>query len=107
MGNCKEEIGLRVKKRRKQLAMTQECLAEQLGISVKHLSEVERGLAGLSIENLIKLSNALKLSLDYIIKGEENKSLSTVLPIEDVPEDKRELLKELVNLGIKLTEQTP
>lgn len=104
MSNCKEEIGLRVKKRRKQLAMTQECLAEQLGISVKHLSEVERGLAGLSIENLIKLSNALKLSLDYIIKGEENKSLGTVLPIEDVPEGKRELLKELVNLGIKLTE---
>lgn len=106
MSNCKEEIGLRIKKRRKQLTLTQENLAEQLGISVKHLSEVERGIAGLSIENLIKLSNILKLSLDFIIKGEEDKCnyYGTILPIENVSKEKEELLKDLINIGIKLSQ---
>ena len=71
MNEYKKEMGLRIKNRRKKLSMTQEEMAEKLNISVKHFSEVERGIAGLSIENLIKVSDVLGLSLDYIIKGEE------------------------------------
>ena len=56
------------------MLLTQEELAEQLGISVKHFSEVERGLTGLSIENLIQLSGLLGLSLDYMLKGEEQQT---------------------------------
>ena len=105
MKDYKLNMGLRIKKQRKALNLTQEVLAEQLDISVKHFSEVERGLSGLSIENLIKLSNILGVSIDYIVKGEENKEkweciLST---LQTVPEEKEELFKELINLGIKLS----
>ncbi|MGN1194803.1 MAG: helix-turn-helix domain-containing protein, partial [Acutalibacteraceae bacterium] len=86
--------------------LTQEEVAEQLGVSVKHFSEVERGLTGLSIDNLIKLSNILGLSLDYIIKGESNKCNwdSVLSSLQSVPKEKEQLIKDLINLGVKLTQ---
>ena len=69
MQNLKRSIGSRLKKRRKQLHLTQENMAEKLNISIKHYGEVERGNAGLSLENLVEVSNILGVSLDYLIKG--------------------------------------
>lgn len=105
MSDYKHEMGLRIKTQRKKMKFTQEEIAEQLGISVKHFSEVERGFAGLSIDNLIKLSNILNLSIDYIVKGEANKSEweSALLMLHKVPKGKEHLFKELIDLGIKLT----
>lgn len=68
--NYKKEIGLRLKEMRKENRMTQEQLADKLNISIKHYSEVERGVTGLSVENIIKVSNILHVSTDYILKGE-------------------------------------
>ena len=70
MSDYKIEMGKRLKEKRKALGLTQEQLAEKLNISIKHYGGVERGIAGLSIENLIELSNILGVSLDYLIKGE-------------------------------------
>lgn len=67
--NYKVYLGQRLKLLRKDHNLTQENLAEKLGISVKHYSEVERGITGLSIENLIKVSNLFNVSLDYLLKG--------------------------------------
>ena len=69
----KKEMGLRLKERRKEMRMTQEQLSDQLNISIKHYSEVERGLTGLSVENIIKISNILHVSIDYLLKGEIKK----------------------------------
>ena len=65
----KEEIGKRLKQCRKEKHLTQEQLSEMLGISQKHYSEAERGLTGLSVKQLIKISNILSISLDYLLKG--------------------------------------
>lgn len=105
MQDYKRDMGHRIKYQRKLLKFTQEEMAEQLGISVKHFSEVERGLTGLSIENLVKLSRILGMSLDYMIKGEgENEKWeSSVEFLEQVPEDKIKLIKELIKIGVDLT----
>lgn len=105
MEDYKKEMGLRIKTRRKKLLLTQETVAEHLGISVKHFSEVERGIAGLSIENLIKLGNLLGLSLDYIIKGEIIKYEwnSTLSILQNVPKEKENLIKDLIRLGVELS----
>ncbi|MBR3769804.1 MAG: helix-turn-helix transcriptional regulator, partial [Lachnospiraceae bacterium] len=63
MSDYKIEMGKRLKEKRKALGLTQEQLAEKLNISIKHYGGVERGIAGLSIENLIELSNILGVSL--------------------------------------------
>ena len=104
MKDYKHDMGLRIKQQRKTRNLTQEILAEQLNISVKHFSEVERGLSGLSVENLIKLSNILGVSIDYIVKGDEDKDkwACTLSTLQQVPKGKEELIKELIALGIKL-----
>lgn len=69
MDDYKKALGERLRHQRKQKCFTQEQLAEYLDISTKHYSEVERGLTGMSVENLIKVSEILQVSLDYLIKG--------------------------------------
>ncbi len=70
--NFKEDIGSRLKKARRERELTQEQFSEMLGISQKHYSEVERGNSGLSVKHLIKASDILSISLDYLLKGEKD-----------------------------------
>ena len=98
MHDYKAEMGLRIQNKRKIIKLTQEQLAEMLGISVKHLSEVERGIAGLSIENLIHLSSIFDTSIDYLVKGEEindPQKLIITLP-ENITEEKTYKVKEII-----------
>ncbi|RKI38286.1 XRE family transcriptional regulator [bacterium D16-51] len=71
MEKYRQEIGARLKKVRRSRNLTQEKFSEMLGISQKHYSEVERGLAGLSVKHLIQISDILSISLDYLLKGTE------------------------------------
>lgn len=71
MDNFQIDMGLRMKNARKKLHLTQEDMAEQLGVSVKHYSGIERGVAGVSLETLVNVSNILNVSLDYLVKGNE------------------------------------
>lgn len=64
------EIGNRISKRRKHLGLTQEALAEKMNVSVQMISNLERGNKAIKIENLIKISDILNVSTDYILKGE-------------------------------------
>lgn len=97
-------MGSRIKEQRKKLKLTQEETAEKLEISVKHFSEVERGLTGLSIDNLIKLSNLFGISIDYIVKGDAdgNKWDCVMSVLSDVPAEKEQLIKELIITGARL-----
>lgn len=79
-------------------------MAELLDISIKHYSEVERGITGLSVSKLIQLSDFFHVSMDYLIKGEE--STNTSLPplfteiYDSCPEDKKVYLMEMLqNVG--------
>ena len=107
MKDYKHDMGLRIKAKRKSLKLTQEEIAEMLDISVKHFSEVERGLTGLSVENLIKLSNILGVSIDYIVKGEVDKDKwnCIISDLQNVPKGKEKLIKELIKTGIELSKK--
>lgn len=107
MKDYKQDMGLRIKEKRKSLKLTQEEISEMLDISVKHFSEVERGLTGLSIENLIKLSNILGVSIDYIVKGKVNtdKWNCIISNLQNVPKEKEKLIKDLIKTGIELSKK--
>ena len=64
------EIGQNVKRLRENVGMTQESLAELLGLGVKHISAIEFGAAGVSIPTLMKLCSLLSVSADRILFGE-------------------------------------
>lgn len=76
MENYKYEIGLRLKQARRDNSLTQEKVSELLGISQKHYSEAERGITGLSVKHLIKISDILSVSLDYLLKGSISENMS-------------------------------
>lgn len=65
------EFGKRLRSARKNRDLTQEQLAEKLDISQKHYSEIERGLAGVSVNILIQISKTLNVSIDYLLLGNE------------------------------------
>ena len=67
MNDFRKGIGVRIKEKRKSLNYTQEEISEKLGISIKHYGNVERGLAGLSLENLVQLANILGTDMNYLI----------------------------------------
>lgn len=74
MSTFYQNIGKRISQLRKENKMTQLQLAEALDISVKHMSEVERGITCLSLEKLNLLCELLPTSLDYLIRGIDTRS---------------------------------
>ena len=62
------ELGRRVRVQRKQHHLTQEALAEQIDISDSFMGHIERGTRSVSLETLIKLANALNISVEYLLQ---------------------------------------
>ncbi len=63
------QIGKRIRNIREQRALTQEKLAESLDVSVQYISDLERGVVGASLKTIIKISDLLNISTDYLLKG--------------------------------------
>ena len=63
------KIGARIARRRKELNLTQEQVAERMNTSIQMLSNIERGKKAIKIENLLKLCSILKTSTDYLLIG--------------------------------------
>jgi transcriptional regulator with XRE-family HTH domain len=55
-------FGKEVRRRRLELSLTQESLAELAGLHPTYLGSVERGERNISLENIISLARALKCS---------------------------------------------
>jgi transcriptional regulator with XRE-family HTH domain len=64
------EMGKRISKRRKELGMTQEDLAEKAGLTSQTVSTAETGAKALRPQNIVKLCRALDTSADYLLFGE-------------------------------------
>lgn len=69
-----KEMGLRIMVRRKSLRMTQEELAEKLGVSTQMISNLELGKKAIRPENLAKVCSVLELSADFILTGTNTKT---------------------------------
>ena len=69
MDQQKVDIGRRIKRRRQDLKIKQNALAERLDISNNHLSAIENGKENPSIEILIKICHSLKVTPDYLLLG--------------------------------------
>ena len=65
------ESGKRIKALRKKNGLTQEKLAEQLGIAVNTVARIEIGNRGISIDLAIEVAVRFDTTLDYIFLGRE------------------------------------
>lgn len=62
-----KKIGIRIRKYRKAINLSQEQLAELVGISPTHMSHIETGSTKLSLPVLVKISKTLSVKIDDII----------------------------------------
>ncbi len=62
-------IGKRLKEMRKERKLTQEAVAEKLNVSCQHISDIERGLNGMSVPALMEFCKVLNVDADYILFG--------------------------------------
>ena len=63
-------IGANIKKRRNNLGITQESIANALDVNPSHISNIECGRANPSLTVLVKIANILQCSVDVFISGE-------------------------------------
>ena len=63
-------VGERIRRRRKELNLTQAELAEQVGCATKSCADIERGSCGMSIDMLLSICSVLKLSPATLLLGE-------------------------------------
>lgn len=77
-------IGKRLAEIRRSHKVTQESLANTLGVSPKHISHTECGTSSLSLKNLIEFCNLFDCSLDYIVFGQSRNNALDRLPKDTV-----------------------
>ena len=63
------EIGMRIRLARRDAGLTQEKLAEKIGVSTVFVSQLESGSRAPGLETLVKLSQTLHVSLDLLVLG--------------------------------------
>ncbi len=101
-----KEMSNRIKSRRLELGFTQEQFSEIIGITSSSYTKIENAFQKPSVDTLIKISINLKISLDYLVFGnEKNKpkkitdleKLGAVLDYADIEKlmHTREVLKKL------------
>lgn len=86
-------LGTRIKKRRRELNLKQNELAEMLGISNNYLSNIENGHSIPSLEVFSDICIKLKITPDMLLLG--------VIRIDNVPENIKDNLKLCTNKELK------
>lgn len=91
-------FGERIRTRRNELGYTQEYTAEKVGITTRYYQMIERGEKTVSLDTLIKLSQSLMISIDFLLFG--NMAYSIDNPLVSLlerllPEQRADALKLL------------
>ena len=60
-------LGKRIQTKRKEKHLTQEQLSEICDLSAAHIGHIERGTRILSVDVLVRLAQALDVSIDYLL----------------------------------------
>lgn len=80
------EIGKRIRQKRKSMYMTAADINKQTSIAPATLSDIERGIKAPSCITLLRLSEILECTTDWILKGDDSLSI----PMENTYPTSRE-----------------
>lgn len=95
-----ENLGTRIAHRRKELHLTQEQLAEKMGVSLQTISCIELGKKAVRPENLANLCLFLNVSADYLLFGKRSDQQTTEITkkISSLDEEAYHTLLSLIDL---------
>lgn len=100
------QIGTNIQIARENANYTQEKLSELLDLTPNHLSAIERGVSGASLEVLEKLCLLLNVSADFLLFGQSNvdtESLMLARYISTLEPKRRELVKKNIATLLELS----
>ncbi len=97
------QIGEQVRLAREQAKLTQEVLAEKIDVSPQYISDLERGVVGISLPTLKKLCCALGVASDQILFGTHTQDRGTLLSnaCNTLTDKQFSLLLEMINCYVK------
>lgn len=113
MSYTTENVGKRIRQCRKQLGLTQEQLSEKINIAPNYLGQIENGIRGVNLTNLVKIANALGITFDYLMSDvnstaiEESDSIKKqwLALLEDrSPTEQQRLIKIVTDLSHNIFE---
>ena len=84
MSYDKVQVGNRIRGSRLEKGWTQEQLAAEAEISVQQLRALEKGQPNLGVEHLSRLSDAMGISSDFLIKGRSENSALICKMLDDL-----------------------
>lgn len=89
------KIGKRIKQYREEAGLSQERLAETTELSINFISYIERGIKLPSLENFIKIANAINISTDLIladvlVNTQKEQAIDYLCRIEKLPARERQ-----------------
>lgn len=91
------DMGKRVRKQRQLIGLTQQELAERIGVSTSFVGHVERGTRKASLETLVALSNALGVGVDYLLAGSLQSSPDEKDPSGAMDPNRRLVIREILS----------
>ena len=65
-------LGKRIREERLKLRLTQEKLAESIDVSSSYVGQIERGERSVTLDTLIRITNMLGVTIDYLLKDSVN-----------------------------------
>ncbi len=94
------EMGERISHKRKEKNLTQEKLAEIVGISLQTVSNIECGKKAARPENIAKICVALETTADYVMLGKKSKEelQGIIKTISELPEKEYKVITDIVSL---------
>lgn len=79
-------FGQRIKYLRNKKGLTLEQMSSTLNISIDHLSRIELGKRGVSIDLLLDMAELLDVTVDFLVRGTDRTARSTQQLISQIRE---------------------
>ena len=94
------DMGKRIAQRRKELHLTQEQLAEKMGVSLQTVSCIELGKKAIRPENLANLCTCLTVTADYVLYGKRNQQQmdDTVSKLSSLTPEEYRVVQSMIEL---------
>lgn len=96
-------VGMNIKREREKAGFTQDQFSELLGIGLKSLSSIERGVVGVSLATLLKICDILHISANVLLyeQTRENDVDSIALQLKLLSAQQFEIASDVVTSLIK------
>ena len=91
-------LGQRIRKRRQTMELTQQQLAEALGVTAQHISAVEKDKRAPSLDSLARLAEELGVTVDFLVTGKEGVITDTIPAIRADKKLNIEMKRALITL---------